>query len=63
LRGPPGTSHSWRTEGSDTNSNDGRTAVDAVRATADGLPATDVGGQTALTIDWIDSVYGSFPSR
>jgi putative drug exporter of the RND superfamily len=46
---------------SDTNSNDGRTAVDAVRATADGLPATGVGGQTALTIDWVDSVYASFP--
>jgi putative drug exporter of the RND superfamily len=46
---------------SDTNSNDGRTAVDAVRAAANGLTATDVGGQTALTIDWVDSVYGSFP--
>jgi RND superfamily putative drug exporter len=45
----------------DTNSNDGRTAVDQVRGTAAELVATDVGGQTALTIDWVDGVYGSFP--
>jgi putative drug exporter of the RND superfamily len=45
----------------DTNSNDGRTAVEAVRDAADGLPATEAGGQTALTMDWVDSVYGSFP--
>ncbi|MQA74660.1 MAG: MMPL family transporter [Solirubrobacterales bacterium] len=45
----------------DTNSNDGRGAVDAVRAAASGLPATGVGGQTALITDWVDGVYGSFP--
>ena len=45
----------------DTNSNDGRTATDAVVAGAAALPATGVGGQTALINDWVDSVYGSFP--
>jgi RND superfamily putative drug exporter len=45
----------------DTNSNAGRTAVDGVVSTAAGMPATGVGGQTALINDWVDSVYGSFP--
>jgi putative drug exporter of the RND superfamily len=45
----------------DTNSGDGRDAVERITATAGGIPATAVGGQTALTIDWVDSVYGSFP--
>jgi putative drug exporter of the RND superfamily len=45
----------------DTNSNAGRTAVEEVRATAEGLPDTGVGGSTALVIDWVDAVYGSFP--
>jgi RND superfamily putative drug exporter len=45
----------------DTNSNAGRTALDEVRATAEGLPDTGVGGQTALVTDWVDAVYGSFP--
>jgi RND superfamily putative drug exporter len=45
----------------DTNSNAGRTALDEVRATAEGLPETGVGGQTAVITDWVDAVYGSFP--
>jgi putative drug exporter of the RND superfamily len=45
----------------DTNSNAGRTAVDEVRAAADGIAGTRVGGQTALITDWVDGVYGSFP--
>jgi RND superfamily putative drug exporter len=45
----------------DTNSNAGRTALDGVRAAADGIDDTRVGGQTALITDWVDGVYGSFP--
>lgn len=45
----------------DTNSNDGRTAVDELRGAAGGLPGVGVGGPTALINDWVDSVYGSFP--
>jgi putative drug exporter of the RND superfamily len=45
----------------DTNSAAGRDATDAVRFTADGLSDADVGGQTAQIMDWIDSVYASFP--
>jgi putative drug exporter of the RND superfamily len=45
----------------DTNSNEGRTAVDNVRSAASALPGVGVGGQTALINDWVDSVYGSFP--
>jgi RND superfamily putative drug exporter len=45
----------------DTNSNAGRSALDEVRATAEGLPETGVGGQTALITDWVDAVYGTFP--
>jgi RND superfamily putative drug exporter len=46
---------------SDTNSTDGRDAVGAVRDAAAGLPGVGVGGTTALQIDWVDDVYGSFP--
>jgi putative drug exporter of the RND superfamily len=45
----------------DTSSTEGRDAVGAVRSTADDLPAVGVGGPTALQIDWVDDVYGSFP--
>jgi putative drug exporter of the RND superfamily len=45
----------------DTNSQDGRDAVGAVRDAAAGLPGVGVGGPTALQIDWVDDVYGSFP--
>jgi len=45
----------------DTNSNDGRTAVDSIVDVAGTIPETAVGGQTALINDWVDSVYGSFP--
>jgi RND superfamily putative drug exporter len=46
---------------SDTNSTEGRDAVGAVRDAAAGLPGVGVGGVTALQIDWVDDVYGSFP--
>jgi putative drug exporter of the RND superfamily len=46
---------------SDTNSTEGRDAVGAVRDAATGLPGVGVGGVTALQIDWVDDVYGSFP--
>jgi RND superfamily putative drug exporter len=45
----------------DTNSTAGREAVGAVRDAASGLPGVGVGGPTALFIDWVDDVYGSFP--
>jgi RND superfamily putative drug exporter len=45
----------------DTNSQEGRDAVGAVRDAAAGLPGVGVGGPTALQIDWVDDVYGSFP--
>ena len=45
----------------DTNSTEGRDAVGAVRDAAVGLPGVGVGGTTALQIDWVDDVYGSFP--
>jgi RND superfamily putative drug exporter len=45
----------------DTNSTEGRDAVGAVRDAAAGLPGVGVGGPTALQIDWVDDVYGSFP--
>ena len=45
----------------DTNSTEGRDAVGAVRDAAAGLPGVGVGGPTALFIDWVDDVYGSFP--
>jgi putative drug exporter of the RND superfamily len=45
----------------DTNSNEGRTALDSVRAAAEEIADTGVGGQTALVTDWVDGVYGSFP--
>jgi RND superfamily putative drug exporter len=45
----------------DTNSTQGRDAVGAVRDAAAGLPGVGVGGSTALQIDWVDDVYGSFP--
>ena len=60
----------WRADGhavvevlprSDTNSQAGREAVDAVRDAATALPATTVGGGTAETMDFVDGVYGSFP--
>ncbi len=60
----------WRAQGTavvdvltdaDTNSSDGRAAVQAVRGVAEDLPGTGVGGQTAMTIDFVDQVYGSFP--
>jgi RND superfamily putative drug exporter len=45
----------------DTNSTKGRDAVGSVRTAAAGLPGVGVGGATALFIDWVDDVYGSFP--
>jgi RND superfamily putative drug exporter len=45
----------------DTNSVEGRDAVGQVRDAADALPGVAVGGPTALQIDWVDDVYGSFP--
>jgi RND superfamily putative drug exporter len=45
----------------DTNSTEGRDAVGGVRDAAAGLPGVGVGGSTALQIDWVDDVYGSFP--
>jgi putative drug exporter of the RND superfamily len=45
----------------DTNSQEGRDAVGAVRDAAQDLPGVGVGGPTALQIDWVDDVYGSFP--
>jgi len=45
----------------DTNSQEGRAAVEAVRDEADSLPSTTVGGTTAQTTDFVESVYGSFP--
>jgi putative drug exporter of the RND superfamily len=60
----------WTTDGravvevftqADTNSQAGRDATDAVRAAAEGVPESGVGGQTAQIQDWIDSVYASFP--
>jgi RND superfamily putative drug exporter len=45
----------------DTNSNAGRSTVDALVGAATALPDTRVGGGTALINDWVDSVYGSFP--
>jgi putative drug exporter of the RND superfamily len=45
----------------DTNSTEGRDAVGAVRDAATGVPGVGVGGSTALQIDWVDDVYGSFP--
>lgn len=60
----------WRADGqavvevlarSDTDSQAGREAVDAVRDAAAALPATTVGGATAQTMDFVDGVYGSFP--
>ena len=45
----------------DTNSNEGRSAVDGIVDAASTIPQTAVGGQTALINDWVDSVYGSFP--
>ncbi|HMI70277.1 MAG TPA: MMPL family transporter, partial [Solirubrobacteraceae bacterium] len=60
----------WRADGqavvevltrSDTNSQAGREAVDAVRDAAAALPATTVGGGTAESMDFVDGVYGSFP--
>jgi RND superfamily putative drug exporter len=60
----------WRADGdavvevfprSDTNSQAGREAVDAVRDAATELSATTVGGGTAETMDFVDGVYGSFP--
>jgi putative drug exporter of the RND superfamily len=45
----------------DTNSQEGRDAVGAVRDAAARLPGVGVGGPTALQIDWVDDVYGSFP--
>jgi RND superfamily putative drug exporter len=65
---PPGPE--WTSDGrsvvevvttSDTNSTEGRDAVGAVRDAAAGLPEVGVGGSTALQIDWVDDVYGSFP--
>lgn len=60
----------WRADGDalvevlperDTNSQAGRTTVDAVRDAAAALPGTSVGGGTAETTDFVDGVYGSFP--
>jgi RND superfamily putative drug exporter len=60
----------WRADGqavvevlprSDTNSQAGREAIDAVRGAAAALPATRVGGATAQTMDFVDGVYGSLP--
>ncbi|MDA0167913.1 MMPL family transporter [Solirubrobacter taibaiensis] len=60
----------WRADGqavvevftrSDTNSQSGRAAIDALRDAAATLPATTIGGSTAQTIDFVDAVYGSFP--
>jgi RND superfamily putative drug exporter len=45
----------------DANSSEGRETVERITAAAGGIPVTSVGGGTALTIDWVDSVYGSFP--
>ena len=45
----------------DTNSDAGRDATEATRDAANGLPETGVGGQTALVLDFVDSVYASFP--
>ncbi|MGI8659504.1 MAG: MMPL family transporter [Thermoleophilaceae bacterium] len=45
----------------DTNSLAGRETVDGVREAASGLPSTTIGGATAQTADFVDSVYGSFP--
>jgi RND superfamily putative drug exporter len=70
VRAATAPAHGWRTGGravvdvltrADTNSDDGRATVDHVREAARRLPATAVGGQTAVTMDWVDSVYGSFP--
>jgi putative drug exporter of the RND superfamily len=65
---PPGSE--WTNDGravievlttTDTNSTEGRDAVGAVRDAAADLPGVGVGGPTALQIDWVDDVYGSFP--
>jgi RND superfamily putative drug exporter len=45
----------------DANSDEGREAVAAVRDEAATLDGTSVGGATAQTTDFVDSVYGSFP--
>jgi putative drug exporter of the RND superfamily len=45
----------------DTNSQEGRDIVAAVRERADSLEATSVGGSTAEIEDFVDDVYGAFP--
>jgi len=59
----------WRRDGTaivdvltevDTNSLAGRETVEEVRDAASGLPGTAIGGATAQTADFVDSVYGSF---
>jgi RND superfamily putative drug exporter len=45
----------------DTGSSAGRDTVTAVRDAAADLPEVGVGGTTALTQDWVEEVYGSFP--
>jgi RND superfamily putative drug exporter len=60
----------WRPDGQaivdvfpavDTNSQQGRDVVAAVRVRAVGLGSTTVGGSTALIEDFVADVYGSFP--
>ncbi len=45
----------------DTNSQEGREIVAAVRERAASLEATSVGGSTAEIEDFVDDVYGAFP--
>jgi putative drug exporter of the RND superfamily len=63
-------SSTWRRDGLavvdvfpsiDTNSQQGREVVAAVRERADELPRTTVGGPTAQVEDFVDDVYGTFP--
>ena len=45
----------------DANSSEGRATVERVTDAAAPLPGAGVGGTTAQTNDFVDSVYGSFP--
>ena len=61
----------WRRDGAalmtvvptvDGNSPEGRTALDRIRARAQGLPGeTAIGGQAAQSADFVEAVYGNFP--
>jgi len=46
----------------DGNSGEGRATLDRIRAAAQQLPGeVTVGGQAALSSDFVDAIYGSFP--